>query len=118
MNYKRRSVRLAVTVVASATAATEPPAKAAGARQRAITADAGRHAFHSAGRAGFAGCAPGVMPPEQGSQPAPKKATVPEKLVDLNNASLAVLKKDLSVGDAVARKIIAARPYAARPTWS
>ena len=55
------------------------------------------------------------MPPEHGAaKPQPKKPTAPEKLVDVNNASFADLKKDLDLSDEVANKIVAARPLCSK----
>jgi DNA uptake protein ComE-like DNA-binding protein len=50
----------------------------------------------------------------RGPRPTPKKPTKPEKMVDLNNASLEELKTLPSVGDDEAKKIIANRPYTSR----
>jgi DNA uptake protein ComE-like DNA-binding protein len=50
-------------------------------------------------------------PPSHPPAGSKSKPAEPEKKVDLNNASVAQLKKDLNVSDDVAKKIVAARPY-------
>jgi DNA uptake protein ComE-like DNA-binding protein len=60
-----------------------------------------------------------AMPPAHGAPPTTKSAAEaakkappkPVKKVDINNASVAELKSQLQVGDEVAQKIVANRPY-------
>jgi DNA uptake protein ComE-like DNA-binding protein len=54
--------------------------------------------------------APASTTASSGAKPAPKKPAAPEKLVDINNASVEELKKELNINDEVANKIVAARP--------
>lgn len=53
----------------------------------------------------------GTTPPQAAQQVKPAPQPARPKLVDINSASLAELKTLPGIGDADARRIIAARPY-------
>lgn len=99
---------IAALAVVAATAATESPTKVPG------TGSPAPGASSSTKPAAAQTPAASTMAPEHGSRPAKKMPVAPEKLVDVNNASVADLKKDLAIGDDVAQKIIAARPLTSK----
>jgi len=105
-------------LVATAVAAADPPSKSSTTSSTSAPA-----ATSTAPKSGAAPAVPptldntapgsGTPIPEMGQRPKPevKKPKAPEKLIDLNNASVAELKTLPGVGDVEAQKIIAARPF-------